>query len=176
MIQDVSQVLIREMFVAIRCDGGFEFGHAVKVPKEDSSVDAGRIETFIAKFTEKASVAVIGVIIQYAQVLETVVRGHTVDMINGHPFRDHTDPCAIDGMGDVNVYVMPPSIAEKQILLLGSVTPCFLHYRIDEYFAPVGIDAYAIGPIPRDIERVPIRMCVLPVPRHKFDKNVVEYK
>ncbi len=98
--EDGHQVGAVEVVVAVTRDILFDKRHAVEIAQEVRAPDFGGIDTLVAQFAEKASVAVVDSIGDAAEIADKVVGGTSVDMVDGHTGRDlRVAPSHIDGMG-----------------------------------------------------------------------------
>ena len=66
----------------------FELRHAVEEAEEVDTRNAHRINTFVAQFAQEAAVTIIDGITDLSQVLETVIGGAAVDVVDSHTGRD----------------------------------------------------------------------------------------
>ena len=123
--------------------------HAVEIAQEVRAPDFGGLDTLVAEFAEKASVAVVDGIGDTAEVTDIVVSRTPVDVVDRHTGRDLlVTPSHIDGMGSKDMFLMTESISEVQIPLfalgivnilaiLASCRKC-----IHQYFSSIGIDTH----------------------------------
>ena len=146
------------MFVTPSCDGGFDGRHAEEVPEEhpardthallggghSSRLPGGRsgIDAFVTQFAGKATIAGVGFAIDTAQVAEVIIGGTSVNVINGHTFRDwFTAPSDIDGTGSNDIIAIAESTTKLQINCLTMFSYPINLIRIYQYFSSVRIDA-----------------------------------
>ena len=145
IVNEVFELFIGEFPVSPIRYGRFEFGHAVEITQEVGTVDVGSVDTLVTQFGYKSAIAAICSSVYLPEVLEPVVGGDAVDMVNSHAGFDRLDPCNIDGMRDINVFVSTKRMIEHEILLFSSMSIRFYHARIHQSLPSVGIYAYAYG-------------------------------
>ena len=86
--------------VIARLVSGLDYCHAVEIAQEVRAPNFGGINTLVAQFAEKASIAVVDLIGDTAEIADKVVGGTSVDMVDSHTGRDlFIAPGDIDSMG-----------------------------------------------------------------------------
>ena len=117
--EDGHQVGAVEVVVAETRDILLDKRHTVKVTQEVRAPDFGGINTLVAEFAEKASVAVVDLIGDTSEVSDVVIGGTSVDMVDRLTGRDLlVTPGDIDGMGSKDMLTMTEGILALQIPLL----------------------------------------------------------
>ena len=98
--EDGHQVGAVEVVVAVTRDILLDKRHTVEIAEEVRAPDFGGINTLVAEFAEKASVALIERHGDTSEVAEVVVGGTSVDMVDSHACGYlFVAPSHIDGMG-----------------------------------------------------------------------------
>ena len=161
--EDGHQVGAVEVVVAETRDILLDKRHTVEIAQEhpagdtcallgggrSSRLSGGRsgINTLVAEFAEKASVAVVDLIGDASEVADIVVGGHSVDMVDGHACGYLLiAPGDIDGMRGTDSFTITESMTELQILGFAVFLWPIYPIRIREYFLSVRIDADAYYP------------------------------
>lgn len=98
--EDGHQVGAVEVVVAVTRDILLDKRHTVEIAQEVRAPDVGGINTLVAEFAEKASVALIERHGDTSEVADIVVGGTSVDVVDGHAGWDLlVTPSDIYGMG-----------------------------------------------------------------------------
>ena len=144
--EDGHQVGTVEVLVAVSRDILLDKRHTVEVAQEVGTPDLGWINTLVAEFAEKASVAAVDGIGDTSEVAEVVVSRTSVDVVDGHACGYLLiAPGDIYGMGRKDMFTLTESILELQIVVIAMAifVPIILACGIFQYFSTVGIDAHA---------------------------------
>ena len=91
----------------------FDFGHTSEITEEIGSLHLFRVDAFVTEFAEKTAVAHVGTQVYLPEVLEPVVGGDAVDMVDGHAGFDRSDKGYMDGVRDEDGFFVPKGVWEE---------------------------------------------------------------
>ena len=111
--EDLSEGFAGEVLVLGGGVRGFELRHAGEVAEEVGTLNGCRIYIFVPQFACEAAIAAVDSTADATQVAIVIVRGATVNMVDGHAGGNgFVAPREIDGMRGEDVFVVSPDIFE----------------------------------------------------------------
>ena len=104
--EDVHQIAVGEVYVRIIRVRGPEFGHTLEIAQEDRCGELGRVDAFVAEFTEETTVTHIDIVRHLTEIAVIIVGGTAIDMVDSHTGFDRSNIGEIDGMRDLYANMM----------------------------------------------------------------------
>ena len=131
------------MLITIHRYFHFEGRHAVEITEEVGSLYPRRVDAFVAEFTEETAITHVGTQVDLPEVLDAVVGGDAVNMVDGHTGFDGCYPCDINGVRDEDVFFVTKRMIEHEILRFVALSIPWYLARIHLFMPAVRIDAHA---------------------------------